>query len=92
VISNVGDWGPDMLFRPLIESYPNVHFEISEYTLDGGIESFVQKYTAERMLFGTGFPAFEHGGPMLALRHSEISDEDKELIAHGNLENLLDWE
>jgi hypothetical protein len=91
VLCNCGDWGPDMLFRPLLEAYPNVYFEISEYTLDGGIEAFVKDYGAARLLFGTGFPAYEHGGPMLSVKHAEISEEDKCRIASGNLEELLAW-
>ena len=91
VICNVGDWGPDRLFRPLLDSYPNVFFEMGEYTLDHGIESFVERYGAGRMLFGSGFPRLEHGGPMLAIRHAEISDKDKAAIAGGNLEKLLAW-
>lgn len=91
VLCNIGDWGPDRFVRPLVEAYPNVSFEISEYTLDGGIEAFVETYGASRILFGTGFPAFEHGGPMLSLKYAEISEEDKRKIASENLDALLAW-
>jgi len=92
IIADVGIWGSDRFFRPLIAKYPNVHIEISSYILDGGIESFVKRYGAERMLFGSGFPAYDHGGVMLALRHARISEKDKAAIAAGNMQRILDQE
>lgn len=89
ILSEFGTWGADRWFRPLVERYGHVYVEISEYILDGGIEAFVQSYGARRMLFGTGFPYRDHGGMMLALRHAEISQSDKEAIAAGNLERIL---
>jgi len=41
------------------------------------------------MLFGTGFPAWDHGGMMLALRHADIPEADKQSIASGNLERII---
>ena len=89
VICDHGCWGEDRRFRPLIERYPNVYVDTSQYLLDGGIEAFVQDYGAERMLYGSGFPASHFGGMMLAIRHAKISEEAKAAIASGNLERLL---
>ena len=89
ILCNVGCWGPDRLFRPLLGAYPNVYLETSEYILDGGIEAFVDRYGASRLLYGSDFPAAYHGGMMLALAHADIADEDKEAIASGNLERLV---
>jgi predicted TIM-barrel fold metal-dependent hydrolase len=41
------------------------------------------------MLYGSGFPRSHHGGMMLALRHAQITEEDKQAIAAGNLERIL---
>jgi len=89
ILSAMGVWGADRWFRPLIERYAHVHIEMSEYILDGGIEAFVESYGAERMLFGTGFPQWEHGGVMLMLKHAEVAESDKEAIASTNLERIL---
>lgn len=89
IISDVGCWGPDRFFRPLIEQYPRVYLEISDYTLPGGIEAFTERYGPERLLFGTHFPTQHHGGAMLQLAHAEISDEAKSAIACGNLDRLV---
>lgn len=89
IISELRVWGADRFFRPLIERYPNVYVEISGHNLDGGIEAFVNDYGAARLLYGSGFPRSYHGGMMLALACAEISDEDKQAIAAGNIERLL---
>jgi uncharacterized protein len=89
VICDHGCWGEDRHFRPLIERYPRVYVDTAQYLLDGGIESFVNDYGPERMLFGSGFPAQYLGGLMLALKHAKISEEAKAAIAGKNLERIL---
>jgi hypothetical protein len=89
VICDHGCWGQDRLFRPLLERYPNVHVDMAQYLLDGGIESLVADYGGRRLLFGSGFPESYIGGMMLALRHAQIPDEAKTAIAGGNLERIL---
>jgi predicted TIM-barrel fold metal-dependent hydrolase len=89
VVCDHGCWGEDRRFRPLIECYPHVYVDTSQYLLDGGIEAFVQDYGPDRMLYGSGFPISHFGGMMLALRHAKISEDAKAAIAAKNLERLL---
>ncbi|NLE46453.1 MAG: amidohydrolase family protein [Chloroflexi bacterium] len=89
VICDHGCWGEDRMFRPLLERYPNVYIDTSQYLLDGGIEALVADYGAKRILFGSGFPELYFGGMMMALRHARIPDEAKVSIAAGNLERVL---
>lgn len=89
VLADMHVWGTDRWFRPLVEKYDHVYVELSEYILDGGVDAFVESYGADRLLFGTGFPKMEHGGVMLMLRHADITDEQKQAIAAGNLERIL---
>ena len=89
VICDHGCWGEDRRFRPLIERYPHVYVDTSQYLLDGGIEAFVADYGAGRMLYGSGFPRSHFGGMMLALKHARIAEEDKAAIAGKNLERIL---
>jgi len=89
VVCDHGCWGEDRAFRPLLGRYPHVYVDTAQYLLDGGIESLVADYGAERLLFGSGFPESYHGGMMLALRHARIADEAKQAIAAGNLERIL---
>ena len=74
---------------PLIERYPNLHYETSCYIVDGAIEEFHQRFGSGRLLFGTGYPDNALGGSILRLLHADIPDKDKCAIASGNLESLL---
>jgi predicted TIM-barrel fold metal-dependent hydrolase len=85
-----GSWGEDRYFRPLMEAYPNFMVDTSRYELDGGIEELCRTYGPERLLFGTNFPETPMGGPILTLLHADIRDEDRELIAGGNLRRILE--
>lgn len=90
VVCDHGCWGEDRAFRPLLERYPNVYVDTAQYLLDGGIEALVADYGPHRLLFGSGFPESHFGGMMMALRHSRVTAEAREAIAHGNLERLLE--
>src|SRR4029077_6247303 len=88
-----GSQGSNPLDRyawPLIEKFPNLVFETSGYLVDGGIEEFCKRYSAERLIFGSGFPDNAGGAAMLTLAHAEISEEDRRAIAWGNLARLLE--
>jgi len=74
---------------PLIERYPNLHFETSGYLVDGGIEEFCRRYSAARLLFGSGFPDNASGAAMLTVAQAEIAEADKRAIAWDNLSRLL---
>ncbi|MHC4716507.1 MAG: amidohydrolase family protein [Planctomycetota bacterium] len=89
ILAQLGCWGTDRYFRPLLQRYPNVYVEISDYLLDGGLEALVADFGSRRILFGTNFPTSPHGGMMLTLAHAEISNADKRAIAAGNLERLM---
>lgn len=89
VVAEHGSWGHDRYFRPLIKKYKNLYLEISRYELDGGIEDFCGKYGAERLLFGTGFPQWNPGGPILTLAQADITTKEREMIASRNIERIL---
>ena len=75
---------------PLIEKYPHLYFDTSAYFVDGILESFVKRFGASRLLFGTGYPDHAIGGSILMLYQADLSDRDKEAIASKNLERLLE--
>jgi len=88
-----GSQGSNPLDRyawPLADKYPNLHFETSGYIVDGGIEEFCKRYSASRLIFGSGYPDNSSGAAMLALAHAEISDADRQAIAADNLTRLLE--
>jgi hypothetical protein len=88
-----GSQGANPLDRyawPLIERYPNLLFETSGYLVDGGIEEFCRRYSADRLVFGSGFPDNAGGAAMLQLAWADISDTQRQTIAWGNLNRLLE--
>lgn len=87
-----GSQGSNPLDRyawPLVEKYPNLIFETSAYLVDGGIEEFCRRYSAARLVFGSGFPDNAGGAAMLMLAHADISRADQRAIAWDNLSRLL---
>jgi hypothetical protein len=89
VVCDHGCWGEDRMFRPLLERYPNVYVDTAQYLLDGGLESLVEDYGPERVLYGSGFPESYLGGMMMALKHARVPETAKAAIAGGNLERIL---
>jgi hypothetical protein len=88
-----GSQGSNPLDRyawPLIERFPNLIFETSGYLVDGGIEEFCKRYSASRLVFGSGYPDNSSGAAMLALARAEISDTERQAIAWDNLSRLLE--
>src|SRR5262249_57848399 len=88
-----GSQGANPLDRyawPLIERYPHLVFETSGYLVDGVIEEFCRRYSAGRLIFGSGFPDNAGGAAMLALARAEITDGEKQAVAWGNLHRLLE--
>lgn len=82
-------FGCDRYLRPLLETYAGFRFAFSGYWVPEGIRDLAEKFGAERLLFGSGFPLLNPGSAMLQLRHSGLNDADVARIAAGNLEKLL---
>ena len=89
VTANQGINPMDRYAWPLADKYPYLYFDTSAYLVDGIVEEFCSRYGASRLLFGSGFPDHASGGALLTLAHADISEEDREAIAHGNLERIL---
>lgn len=89
IITNYGLWGSDGFFYPLVNAYKNVYVDTSDFQEIRGIEAFVNKFGSERMLFGTNYPMDNMGGPLSTLIGAKISQNDKENIAHRNMERLI---
>lgn len=67
----------------------SVWFEMGTLVSAGSVEYLTGEIGAHRLVFGTGAPQRDSGGPTNLLRHSHISDSDRELIAAGNLRKLV---
>ncbi len=79
----------DRFIFPLMERHEDLHLEANTYGVFEGIEMVCGRFGAERLVFGTNLPELEAGGPMALIAYADISDEDKQKIAGGNLLHLL---
>jgi len=89
ILSYQNIWPADRFYRPFLAQFPNLVMELSSMITEHGIEELVDEYGAERLLFGSRFPAMYIGGQQLMLLRSRISEADKALIAGANLRRLL---
>jgi len=71
-----------------LERYENFYIETSNRSYRG-IEDIVQKFGAERLIFGTNFPFFDPGQGLMRVIYAEIEKKEKKVIASMNLERIL---
>ena len=67
---------------------PNIYVDISWLHIYDTIELLRDEFGVERILFGIGCKT-HYGAAIAMLAHAQISDKERELIAHGNIERLL---
>ena len=67
---------------------PNIGVDTSFMHMRNGFEFFVREFGPNRVFFGIG-NASHYGAAVGALAHAELTANEREAIAHGNLENLL---
>lgn len=75
---------------PIVAACPNLYIETSLFFANNSIEMFVNKFGAERLLFGTGVPESSACGAVASILYACISEEDKQKIAARNLEAILE--
>lgn len=66
----------------------NVHIVYSSFGYQNA-EYICEHFSADKILFGTGFPILEPGAYMSYLLYADISDGEKKMIAYDNLKKLL---
>ena len=89
VVLTEADWRSNRVLYPLLRDLPNLHLEIGRFQAYQGIEDVCEKFSANRLLFGTHLPYAASGAAITMVTHADISDEEKQKIAGGNLRRLL---
>jgi len=74
---------------PLFEKCDNLYLETATYQIMRGIEDVCRRFGPERLVFGTGLPLLDGGGPIAQIMYAELPEESKRLIAGGTLARLL---
>ncbi|MCK5804734.1 MAG: amidohydrolase family protein [Lentisphaeria bacterium] len=74
---------------PLLQTFPNVHLSLgNNFTAHRGIEFYVEKVGADRLLFGTGLPTSEAGASIGQFLYSDLTEENQRKIGAGNFLRL----
>lgn len=81
-------WGLLGQMMDLMWRHPNICVDTSWLHVRQSIELLTENFSAQRLMFGLGHKS-HYGAAIAALAHAEISDEDRRLIAGGNIQNLL---
>lgn len=83
------DYRQNRIIGPILEQCPNFYFGSSVYVVHGGLKLLSQYGYTDRLIFESGLPTGSATAAVSLVRYAEISDEEKQLIAHGNMERLL---
>ena len=74
---------------PVLDNCDNLYVGTGNYVVHRGLKTFCDYYGAEKLVFTTGLPAGSATAAVALIALSELSGEQKELIAWGNIERLL---
>ncbi|MBR5587177.1 MAG: amidohydrolase family protein [Clostridia bacterium] len=74
---------------PIMKECPNLYVETSTFVMHNGIAKFSREFGAERFLFGSGMPTVSATASASMIFYASVSQEEKELIGHGNITRLL---
>ena len=88
VITNTA-YSLNRFLGPILDNCPNLRVATGNYVVHTGLELMCKYYSAERLIFNTNLPTGSAAAAVSLVCFADISSEEKELIAHGNLENLL---
>jgi len=89
VLTYANCWPSDRRVRPFLDAFPNLYLDMSYILTDSWLPDFLKRYPATRLLFGSAFPVSYLGALMMVIKHAEITEEDKRLIAGENLLRLI---
>ena len=89
IITNTDQWLNRQYVR-FAQYYPEVYFDTCNTIEYYGIENMTKILGAEKFLFGSYMPEKEPYDKLFQLLYCELSQEEKELIAHGNFERLVE--
>ena len=77
------------LLYPLLEQCPNLRLELHNLANYLGVEVIVQRFGAERLIYGSFLPVYDPNVSQMQVTHARISERDRLLIAGQNLAALV---
>ena len=88
VVSNFS-YRENRFLGPVLDNCPNLYLGVGNFLVHGGLKLLCEYYDVNRFLFDTGLPTGSATSAVSLVHYADISREEKELIAHGNVERLL---
>ncbi|MEX0324895.1 MAG: amidohydrolase family protein [Puniceicoccaceae bacterium] len=82
-------WEATRELTPLAQHCRNIHFEFSSYQANRMLEYWCEKIGHEQLLFGTDAMQKSLGAARAYVDYSELTEEQRNAIAGGNLARLL---
>lgn len=73
----------------LMDVHPGLRVDMATLCGHQSVEWVARRYGAQRVLFGTGSPESDDAGPRFLLDHLDLPAAEVELIAGGNILELL---
>jgi predicted TIM-barrel fold metal-dependent hydrolase len=73
----------------LLDRHNNLFCDLSNLCTYLAVEEILERFDSGRMLFGTGLPMADPGGPIARLFYTDAPQGDLAAMAHGNIERLL---
>ena len=89
IITNTDQW-LNRQYVQFAQYFKNVYFDTCNTIEYYGIENMTALLGADKFLFGSYMPEKEPYDKTFQLLFCELSQEEKELIAHGNFERLVE--
>lgn len=75
---------------PLLEKFENLYAETIGFKVLDGIEDICGRFGAKKLLFGSMSPVYSASAAIGMVTYSNIADSEKQMIACGNFEKLLE--
>lgn len=73
----------------LLARHPGLSVDLSYFATHEGVEVVTATCGPTRLVFGTAQPLVDPGGAVARLMYAELSDAERDRIAHANLQHLL---
>ena len=89
VVGDCDCWPNARRLYPLAYEYENLRTDLSFVMDAGGVEDMTRRFGAEKLLFGTAFPARYTGSMLAVVRAADISENEKEMIFGKNLRQMI---
>lgn len=79
----------DRYLFPLLRRYPQLYFDSSMYFAHRQLESYLETFGPDRIVFGSRLPLYTPAAALMVLGTARVPDSVRLAVAGGNLRRLL---